>query len=227
MKKIISLLLALVMCLSLCACGGDNNAAETEAPSETTVPEKVVLSKEEMEAVATPYTGDDLGKAIDNKAFASSFVGNVYSFEGTVFSIETDHVILEFYIEGDGSVYTTTSSVLSAKVHLPVEELAELQSRQKIKVVGEVSSVSGNKIVFENAFIDQYYEMTATLKGKNHSYDGAYNIQIGDSSRLKLVYFADDVDLSGINTDGDEITFLTKIVYDIYHSVSYVDAIIP
>lgn len=37
MKKSISLLLALVLCLSLCACGG-NNTPVTEAPAETTQP---------------------------------------------------------------------------------------------------------------------------------------------------------------------------------------------
>ena len=37
MKKAISLLLALVMCLSLCACGGGNDTPKTtEAPTETT-----------------------------------------------------------------------------------------------------------------------------------------------------------------------------------------------
>lgn len=37
MKKAISLFLALVMCLSLCACGGGNDTPETiEVPTETT-----------------------------------------------------------------------------------------------------------------------------------------------------------------------------------------------
>ena len=34
MKKTISLLLALVLCLSLCACGGGNNTVETTVPTE-------------------------------------------------------------------------------------------------------------------------------------------------------------------------------------------------
>ena len=35
MKKIVAMILAFVMCLSLCACGGGNNTPETEAPTET------------------------------------------------------------------------------------------------------------------------------------------------------------------------------------------------
>ena len=45
MKKTISLLLALVMCLSLCACGGSNDVPETtEAP--TTIPTEPPVTRE-------------------------------------------------------------------------------------------------------------------------------------------------------------------------------------
>ena len=37
MKKALSLILALVLCLSLCACGGGNDAPTTEAPTEKTM----------------------------------------------------------------------------------------------------------------------------------------------------------------------------------------------
>ena len=37
MKKALSILLALVLCLSLCACGGGNDAPATEAPTEKTM----------------------------------------------------------------------------------------------------------------------------------------------------------------------------------------------
>jgi len=44
MKKTISMLLALVMCLSLCACGGGNDAPATETPT-TEAPTTAVLDK--------------------------------------------------------------------------------------------------------------------------------------------------------------------------------------
>ena len=37
MKKALSILLVLVMCLSLCACGGGKDAPATEAPTEKTM----------------------------------------------------------------------------------------------------------------------------------------------------------------------------------------------
>ncbi len=74
MKKTISLLLALVLCLSLCACGGGNDTPETtDAPTETTTApteEKIIPptieeptteatqpTEEEVEALYTPYIG--------------------------------------------------------------------------------------------------------------------------------------------------------------------------
>lgn len=226
MKKVLSLILALVLCMSLCACAGGSDAPETtEAPTETTVPENAMLSKEELDTLAVPFTEEDISDFSSNKALASTFVGNVYSFEGVVNSVQEDHVVFDFLIVNNGSYY---NGMDHAKVYLPTEELIELEQKQRVKVVGLVSSVSGNNIVFENAYIEQYYEITATLKGENHSYEGSYNIKIGDSNVLKLVYFAKDVDLSGVNTDGDEITFLAKVTYNMTNgSNTYFDAIIP
>lgn len=233
MKKLISLLLTVIMCLSLVACGGGNNTPETSAPPvETTAPESTTLSKEELTSLAVEYTREDYDKAISNKAYASSFVDNVYSFEGTVFTVMEDYAVVTFRIKTDTTTYVTDVSMLCAKVYLPVEELAELEPQQIVRGVGKVTEVgvsvdtgyetfAGSGIVFENAYLDTEFECTATLKGANNSYEGAYNIKIGDSDYLKLIYFADGVDLSNINTDGDEITFTSKII-----DGKYCDAVI-
>ena len=62
MKKTISLLLALVMCLSLCACGGSNSdTPDTPETTETTAPEEVKMSKDEMLDVAILHTAVSSG----------------------------------------------------------------------------------------------------------------------------------------------------------------------
>ena len=55
MKKAISLLLALVLCLSLCACGGGNDTPDT---IDTNAPEEAVPTKEELlaQALTVDYT---------------------------------------------------------------------------------------------------------------------------------------------------------------------------
>ena len=61
MKKAISLLLALVMCLSLCACGGGNDTpVATEAPAQSIAPvdEGIGPAESETDASIKESTGD-------------------------------------------------------------------------------------------------------------------------------------------------------------------------
>ena len=221
MKKSISLLLALVMCLSLCACGGGNDTPETtEAPTETTAPENTTLSKEELDALAVPFTEEDIRNSVSNFAVASSFVGNVYSFEGIVRHVSNDCVSLEVYIDDS----LENMSLQNATVYLPTEVLVELQFGQRVQVVGKISSVS-NGIETKNAYIDQYYEIEGILKGYNASM-GGWNFFTKDSDYGKIVYFADGVDLSQYNesysANGDKVMISTKIIEDDYKDATIV-----
>ena len=102
MKKAISLLLALVLCLSLCACGGGNETPNTtEAPTETTAPEATKLTKEELLAKASSITNDEAKSALSNPAFAKSLVGNTYIIYGKVWNIEVDHLVIEIHTKDE------------------------------------------------------------------------------------------------------------------------------
>ena len=69
MKKAISLLLALMLCLSLCACDG-TDSSDTSAPDKSEVPESTapvsagLWSAEKMvdEKTGQPYTAHTVGK---------------------------------------------------------------------------------------------------------------------------------------------------------------------
>ena len=78
MKKFIALLLAAIMCLSICACGGNNTAPETEAPTEA-----------ELRLATTDDTEEEI--VLTNAAYAvsylSSFLKNPHSIE--VYSIKS------------------------------------------------------------------------------------------------------------------------------------------
>lgn len=89
MKKIISLLLALVMCLSLCACGGGNNST-TEEPTQTPTEEELRLATEndaEEDIVLT--------NAAYAVAYLGSFLKNPHSME--VYSIKTKTVAGSYF----------------------------------------------------------------------------------------------------------------------------------
>ena len=180
MKKAISLILALAMCLSLCACGGGNVTPETaEAPTETTAPEEVKMSKDEMLNVAVEID-DYRTEIMDNIARAEAkYVGNVYYITGHVSDLSNDHLNV-----GDFTVY------------LPTEDIIKVSTGQKITVVGKIDSIAYDEIpdgwggyilqcsgVMSNAYfvtditevtgtLTFYYMMLMDINGRNQNRDG-------------------------------------------------------
>ena len=223
MKKTISLLLALVMCLSLCACGGRNDAPETSV--ETTAPEEVKMSKDEMLNVAIPLTRDDLDKSISNIAFAKTLIGNTYTFGGEVYSVAEDHAVVTFHITDEKGAYGTAANVMVANLYLPLDELVSLENQQGLNFVGQLEDVGTHEesipgwgtetvtdMVFKNiAIVSDRFERTGTLRSRNASYgEDAWNIKFPDSDYLGVVHFRDDVSAY----QGKEITYSYKITSD-------------
>lgn len=228
MKQVISLLLALVLCLSLCACGGRN---DTPDPTVTNAPEEAVPTKEELlaQALAVDYTTIN-NDSFENLAKAKSLYCNAtLKLDGTIYEIKEDHVRI-----GNGLTW-------GVSVYLPTEDLIALEKWQRIVVVGnttdeiiEETNHAGTLSLYQMPaayLVDDYFEYQVTLKGKNGSYDGAWNILLGDSDYANLVYFADGVDLSSFNTSsngnpGEKITILAKSKFENYTTWVYYDATI-
>lgn len=228
MKKAISLLLVLVMCLSLCACGGGNNTSDT---TDTKAPEETVPTKEELlaQALAVDYTTIN-NDSFENLAKAKSLYCNAaLKLDGTIYEIKEDHVRI-----GNGLTW-------GVSVYLPTEDLIALEKWQRIVVVGkttdeiiEEANHTGTLSLYQMPaayLVDDYFEYQVTLKGKNGSYEGAWNILLGDSDYANLVYFADGVDLSAFNTSsngnpGEKMTILAKSKFENYTSWVYYDATI-
>ena len=180
MKKTVSLLLALVLCLSLCACGGGNSdTPDTPETTETTTPEETKMSKEEMLQVAVEID-DYRTEMMDNIARAEAkYVGNVYYITGHVGDISNDHLNV-----GDFTVY------------LPTEDIMNVSTGQRITVVGKIDSIAYEEIsdgwggyilqcsgVMSNAYfvtdiievtgtLTFYYMMLRDINGRNQNRDG-------------------------------------------------------
>lgn len=152
MKKAISLLLALVLCLSLCACGGDNT---NETPSETTNAAETSIGKDDMLAVAKAVGSDQIRiDTFENKAKATQLYCNTtLKVTGYVVSIEEDHIKLgdDFY-----------AGVTVIDVYLPIEDLAALERRQLVTVVGETEDIIGSRTenVAGSDWEQQYFTMS-------------------------------------------------------------------
>lgn len=199
LKKIIALVLAAVLCFSFAACG------------------KKSLTKDEMLAAAEEYSANDiLNDSVENIVNAKQkYCDKTLLLSGTVREIKEDHIELAAYY---GAEYIID-------VYLGVDEIGKLKSGQSIKIVGITTDelIEKEEKVAEYIFNYNYYQMptaylvedrveiTGILKGKNNSYKPAFNIQIGDSNYLRLIYFADSVDTDAFEY-GQEITFSAKLI---------------
>ena len=65
MKKILSFILALLMLLSLCACGGKAEPNETESPTETQAPTETKAPGEKVEASPEIVVTDMIGREVE------------------------------------------------------------------------------------------------------------------------------------------------------------------
>ena len=132
MKKNITWIILLILCLFLCACSSSSNMAETIAPAE--LPR---LTKDEMQALAVELTKGDSDNFADSVEFASSTIGSVFTFDGIIDSIETDHVTVRFSPKGDAAV-----AGITMEVYLSPEELDTIVPLQKVTFVGRVDDVN-------------------------------------------------------------------------------------
>ena len=94
MKKYISLLLALVLCLSLCACGGGNNTENNNSSAEKEDTTKATVITNEGETVT--MTADELIEIYDsNEAkFNKLYSGAKITFVGTISNIKVDTSVI-------------------------------------------------------------------------------------------------------------------------------------
>ncbi|MBQ6197163.1 MAG: hypothetical protein IJK47_07055 [Lachnospiraceae bacterium] len=188
MKKLITLVLAIAMILSLSACGGQTTPTEvaieakteatTEAKTEATTEEPVTttevekeplkLTKEDLLKEAEPLKTDVAEKMFDNPAFSTTQVGKVYTFEGKVYSIGLDYADLEIFADdGKGGSMGYGFESLAFRVYLPVEELVNLKVSISYNFVGKIFSVSETEGVK-----DPYSGMT--MKGSLIEMQDAY-----------------------------------------------------
>ncbi len=206
MKRTLSIILALLMCLSLCACGSDNGKSNTNNNPE--------MSKEDMLAAAEVVTPSQITQDTkSNIAKAKQlYCGKILEVTGVVAAVKENYVEIGVDTSVAGAVID---------VYLPTEELLLLESRQKVTIVGRTNDVTSEttssgpagvewvKTHFtmpEAYLVNDTFEVSGKLFGKNQSYAPAYNFDDG-TSVTKLLYFADGVDTSVI---GSGATFTVK-----------------
>lgn len=213
MKKIISLSLAVLMIvLSFAGCS-------SKAPT------KDELLEQAIEVEAMDINNDSFDNFVRAK---EAYCNKVLKLKGTITDFGDNYVVISGYY---GCEYVVD-------VYLPTEEMVNVENGQSVIVVGQTSeeitetSTDIGEATFEYKhfqmptayLVSDRIELTVVYKGENRSYAPACNVQIGDDSYLKLVYFADDVDVSKLKFN-QEIKISTKAIYK-NSSWDYLDATI-
>ena len=126
-RKLLALLLAAALPLSLAACGGEEGSADQQNSSAASSSAEAEVSMEDMLEQAENTTFSELLTALqENKLRAQdTYVGNIYTYSECVTAIEED------YAELSGSV----------KVYLPKADLMNLNVNEVIRVVGTIDSL--------------------------------------------------------------------------------------
>ena len=161
MKKSISLLLALVLCLSMCACAGNDTPETTEAPIDETK-----ISKEDLLAAATPMTQDIVEQILADKNYAKTLISNTYTFTGCVRAEEESYVGVAIIVPtADGSLMGYDyHSALSFYVYLPAEELEGIGYDDDITIVGKITDVMREERK-DQIFTDLAFPVTVIVMG--------------------------------------------------------------
>ncbi|MBQ4561415.1 MAG: hypothetical protein IJA55_03670 [Clostridia bacterium] len=238
MKKLLALLIAVIMCVSLFACGNnevkeeqkDSAAAESDTVEKVEEPEEVLMTKEEMLKVAEAVDIKDINNdTLDNIARAKQlYCGKTLLLSGFISEINEDHVVL-----------STTTSV-KVKVYLPIEELIDpiMEDGLKITCVGqtsddistETSMAAGYEFEHRMYSMENAYFVSATTEKEIvlHYNPSLYelmdeiNYSVGDSNVWYTITFADSVDVTTLPSEETEMTVSGKI----YSDGDIVDAVI-
>ena len=182
MKKTISLILALVLCLSLCACGGGNDTPEvTEAPTETTEAPTTEATKPPAEE--TVYK---LGDIIETELFkiTPSFAG--YSYE--LANWPDENFMTPAGKFSGTSPYSASEGKTSMYGEIHVEYIGNEKSDVKLKLNVSVDYDDG--YIFEGA--DTHMGNCISING-DWAYDGNMTFEPLSSNNNRIVRYCIEV----------------------------------
>ena len=142
MKKLISLFLVLALCLSLCACGGNDNAKESDAQEQAAATEPAETIEEVPVEEPTMTRADVLENAalINAFDFFNEVNGNIvraeleYDGKAVLFKDTIIEIQKEYIVVGQGNT--------RIKVYLPTEDIIAVTNGQYVLVAGVVSNIA-------------------------------------------------------------------------------------
>lgn len=227
MKKLLSLMLAAALALSLVACGGGGGTWDTNTSSGIKTEEEMLEAATECDfaAIQSSYN--------ENKVRAEeAYCGDVYRVTGYVERIEeTSAKIIPLNAPvGIGEAYS-----MALEATLSTEDIRELSTWEVVNIVGEISSLGKGTVFMEHAYyVDNLITFTGTVDG--FAYDMAsgcrqttiiekpkITVTGGRKANLSYAYlgqstsintFEEQETIQGVTVlEGDTVTVTGKLTY--------------
>lgn len=228
MKKALSLILALVLCLSLCACG-----------------EKDTTSNEDVLKKAVAIDLNAIGMAFENNKVNAqdTYYNKYYTIVGSVSKIESDEVIINPISAVFGQKFSAASR---CNVKLPIDEIKKLSTSDVIKVCGKLTDFTNGYdhyvLTLDEAFyVDNIIETTAKVNGINNYFGGKKSIvlkqTVQNGAFLGSVFYEIVIAKSGaenseeaeyqgvIYRTGDNVTFTGVLKNNANRGSNYYDVV--
>lgn len=179
MKRLIAVILLLCMCVGFYGCSDVpeeqvSTAPPTDASSEKTTPyeeteptENELSYSEMLESAERVDIHDIYEEAAKNYLKAgNTYVGKCYRIAATVSNI------YDGYINTIG-FQTASNSILSSEINFAdINDLFSLVDNNTYEVVGIISSIENNKVIFDNAYLVDVDNYNFTLDGIYYSQTG-------------------------------------------------------
>lgn len=179
MKKLLLLLLTLVLCVSLCACGEKEEAAKNmeealPVEQENEPVEEAVKTKEEMLEIATQLTPEDITEIEENVAKGVKYKDTYCVIRCRVDTVHVDYCELSpFYIFNGQELVGPDFIVLNA--YLPTDDLVNLKEYSFVNVVGHISDVGEETYTVTSGYGDAaQYAMGIEMTKKVITMDASY-----------------------------------------------------
>ena len=199
MKKLISLFLAMMMCVALVACA---NASETDNSSTET---ESTLFKEELLENAIEVKAIDINNLTieDTDKAKQEYCNKTLNVTGPIEAIEEDYIEIGYH---DCAI----------KVYLSSEEISMLEEGQQVTVVGQTSdsieeyndpssTVVDPTLYYEMSpayFVEDYFEVTGVIQTNG--------IKVENIDTIRGVQWADGVDKS--EYEWKKVTISAKVI---------------
>ncbi len=136
MKKPIALLLTLMICLSLCACGGDSETSKTDEVSSK--------AKDESLASSESFNYSNFMSDVANNSLQAKekYVGSSYSFSGYVGEINEEFCVLRPLNDPKKS-----TKLFFVRAYLPYDVLKTFNKGEFVTIVGTIEEIVNDSCI--------------------------------------------------------------------------------